>query len=206
MSLPSHLQPVNWTAVEDSIFDWMRIVSGLKDESIRWEQQDLAQPDYPYVSLLISSVIKEATSGPDETRSSTDLTQANGQEVELMTVGSREFTLTVQAWADERSGANDSRRDPMFLATKLRSSLGQRTTVDRLKAAGISLIEEGAVNNTSITVNDIWIQRFTFDVRMRVVAEMTERIGFIDEIQGTGTINPGPNQVTVDIGVDVGTP
>ena len=204
MSLAEQLQPVHWSKFMGAISDWVLRKSGYPEDQIQWEDQDLAQPDYPYISLKRNTVIREGDQGADEVRTVTDLNQPLGQEIEMINLGPREVLLTVQVHADEKAGANVPGSDPMFMASRLVASLGQQSVVDALKAAGISIIEEGDVTDTSITVNEIWTKRSTFAVRLRVMSFMTERTGYIDAVGITGTLNPGP--VVVDGSVPPGTP
>lgn len=186
-ALAVELQPIDWGAIEGAIFDWVVDKLALPENQVIFEDQNLPQPPYPYVSLKrTAGPTKEG--GKDELRASTDLTQPAGQEIELLTAGLREFTLTTQVWVDPFSGANDPNGDAVKLASKLQASLGQLTVQERFRTVGVAIIEELAVTDTSLVVNAEFISRATLDVRLRVTSGITERTGFYDKtlIESTG--------------------
>jgi len=178
-SLATHLQPVDWKTIDDGIYDW---IVGLLDLAVIWENQNVPQPDYPYVSLLRTAFIE--LGGVPEKRWSYDVGQPAGQGLELEATSMVEFTLSAQAHVDADAGANDPSCNAVALLGKLRASLGlltvQRNFQDTL---GLAIVQPMPVQDISLVVNDEWISRAVFDVRLRTRSVMTERTGYIDKVE-----------------------
>lgn len=178
-ALETHLQPVDWKTIDEGLYDW--IVDTL-DVSVIWENQNVPQPDYPYVSLLRSAFVE--LGGVPEKRTATDLAQPAGQEIEIEATTMVEFTLSVQAHVDADAGANDPACNAVALLGKLRASMGllsvQRNFQDNL---GLAIVERIAVQDISVVVNDEWISRALYDVRLRTRSSITERTGYIDKVE-----------------------
>ena len=177
-SLASHLQPVDWETIDNGLYDWL---VELLDVSVIWVNQNVPQPDYPYVTLERNSMI--ILGGVPEKRYTTDLGQPAGKEIEIEATSMLEFTLALQAFVDSSAGANDPMRNAMALLAKARASLGmlswQRTFQDSL---GLAIVQELPVLDISEVVNDEWISRAAFDVRLRTRTVMTEQTGYTDKV------------------------
>jgi hypothetical protein len=181
-SLAPELQPICWADIEGAIYDW---VNGKVGWEAIWEDQNLPQPPYPYLSLKRSGVRR--VGGKPEVRTSTDLGQPLGEEIELLTTSPAEFTLTVQGFMDEDSGANDPDVNAVQTLTKLQASLGQLSVQSQLRAVGLSVVEELPVMDISEVVNGEFLNRAAFDVRLRTASVMTERTGFIEQVEVEST-------------------
>lgn len=189
-SLATSLQPVDWNTIECCLHDWVTDKLSFDTDRVIWEDQNITQPRFPYISMKRISTVKEG--GVDETRATTDLAQDAGEEIELLTTGPIAFTLTVQAHIDEQWGANKPGGNATFLLSKLRASLGQRSVCDAFTACGLSVIEELAINDISLVFNGQFINRASMDVRLRTASVMTERVGYIDKVDIEST----------DLGID----
>lgn len=176
------LQPIDWTTIEAALHGWVIATLGLGDESVIWSDQNIAQPAYPYISMKRGNIV-EGGGLTDELRTFTDLTQALGEEIEMLTVGPREFTLNIQAHVDECNGANDPNLNSVKLLSKLQASLAQLSVCSLLSTAGMAVIERLGVQDISLVLNGQFINRASFDVRIRTTSVMTERTGFIDKVQ-----------------------
>ena len=195
------MSEINWQEIECAIIDWAEgKFSDLDRTQFFFEDQNLSQPPYPYLTFKRDSLVR--VSGKDEIRVSTDLTQPAGKEIALETIGIREFTLTVNAWVDDESGGQDPNCNAMFMMSVLQLSLSQLSTQEIFCLAGISVVEELAVVNLSQVVNTAFVSRAAMDVRMRVAFSCIERTGYIDtvEISSVPCDPPSPSDVT---GVDL---
>lgn len=182
-------EPVDWAVIDDALFDWIIGALGLENDQCLWAKQNAPQPRYPYVTLDHPGFADEPGT-LDETRTSTDLGQPAGEEIELLTTGPREFTLTVTAHVDDRTGgAHDANANAEALLSKAHSSLGKQSVLDALAAAGIALIERMAVLDTSVVVNGEWVSQASMDVRLRVTSNVTERTGYIDKVAVSSTFS-----------------
>jgi hypothetical protein len=170
-------QPIDWKKVDDAIYDW---IGGKLGYTVIWENQNVEQPAYPYVSLLRTSLAEEG--GPKETRHSFISGQPAGQEIQLLTYEPVKFTLAVSVHVDRAQGANDPSSNAMDIASKIRGSLGQESTIEQLLAEGLSVVGEEGIQDTSVVVNGVWISRATMDVIFRTASVMTERTGYADKV------------------------
>ncbi len=175
------LQPIDWVTTDGTLQNW--IVDKLDFDVTRviWADQNLAQPPYPYISMRRGPIVEGG--GFDETRTSTDLTQSSGEEIEILTTSPREFTLNLQAHVDEANGANDANCNAVKFLTKLQSSLDQISVHSALEQAGLAVIERLGVNDISLVLNGQFINRASFDIRFRTTSVMTERTGFIEKVE-----------------------
>jgi hypothetical protein len=191
-SLATHLQPVDWETIDSGLYDWLVELLGV---TVIWANQNVPQPDYPYLTLHRNSMV--ILGGVPEKRYTTDLGQPAGKEIEIEATSMLEFTLGIQAFVDAGAGANDPMCNAVALLNKARASLGmlswQRTFQDTL---GLAIVEPLAVIDVSEVVNDEWISRAALDIRLRTRSVMTEQTGFTDKVTIKST------QLGVDFTVD----
>lgn len=180
--LAEQLQPICWQTIDDAIYDW---VTGKVNLDAIWEDQNLPEPAYPYLSLRRSGFRKEG--GKPEVRTSTDLNRPLGEEIELLTTSPGEFTLSVKAFVDEDNGANEPNRNAVQYCSKLQASLGQLSVQSHLREAGLAIIEELEVKDISLVENGEFLNRAIFEVRLRATSVMTERTGFIEKVEVEST-------------------
>jgi len=169
--------PIAWDDVEDAIYDWFVAATGL---ATIWSEQDAPQPPYPYASLNITSGPTKVA-GLDETRTTYDVGQLLGQEIGIETAGLREITLSCQIHARQLDATPANH--PRNLMSRAQSSLGMESFLSGLRVAGLSVIEEGPVQNVSEVVEDTWITRAMMDVRFGLAASVEERVGYIKDTE-----------------------
>ena len=191
---------IDWNRVDCAILDWAKAKLPELDESrFQWAEQNLAQPAYPYLTFRRDSVVR--TSAKDEVRTSTDLTQPQGEEIALETIGVREFTLTVNAFVDDDNGATDPNCDATALLTVLQVALSQLSIQEIFCLAGLSVVEELPIVNLSQEINGEFKSRAAMDVRFRTAFSCIERTGYIDTVEVSSVpCNPGGGDVE---GVDL---
>ena len=184
MSLAKDLQPVDWLPIEDAIYGWLTgdipDLGEIVNEAI-WEDQNTPQPSYPYASMKIIAYAKEG--GLDETRMTQLIGAPAGKEIEFLSTNLIAFTLSLSFHVDRAAGANTPGSRGMSLAAKAQASLGMGIVLDYLRAAGIAVIEELGINDTSVVVNGEWLSRATMDVRMRTTTQMTYESGYMASVQ-----------------------
>lgn len=175
--MPPVPSPIAWTTIEDAIYDWIFAATGL---ATIWGEQDSPQPVYPYASLrVIAGPTKVA--GQDEERITYDGGQPLGQEIGIEVAGLREMTVSIQVHARESDAL--STNHPRDMMTRAQSSLGLPSVLSALHVAGLSVIEEGAVQNVSEAIEDTWISRAMMDVRFGLAASIMERTGYIKDVE-----------------------
>jgi hypothetical protein len=178
-ALALELQPIDWATIEGALYDWL--VSAVVENAI-WEDQNVPQPDYPYASMkVIAGPVKEA--GKDELRSSTLTGQPAGEEVELLSTSPVVMTLSISFHADPAAGALEPATRARSLAMKAQASLGKLSVIRMLDDAGLAIVREEGVTDTSLVINGEWLSRATLDVRFRTATQMTERTGYMDKVQ-----------------------
>lgn len=195
--MPPIPSPIPWQTVEDALYDWFNGVTGL---ATIWSEQDAPQPPYPYASInVIAGPTKVA--GQDEQRITYDGGQPAGQEVGIEVAGLREMTLSCQIHVRQQDAtpANHARD----LMSRAQSSLGLPSVLSALQVAGLSVIEEGPVQNVSQVIEDTWIARAMMDVRFGLASSVEERTGYIAEVEadplykkpdGTTAVDPELHQ------------
>lgn len=194
---------ISWKPIDDALFDWvLRVFPNLERANVQWEDQNLAQPHYPYVSFKKDSIIGNGSQ--DETRETTDLAQPLGQEVALETISVREFTLAINAHVDDESGGRDPDCDANWMMTKLQTSLSQLITKENFELAGISTIEDLGISNLSQTQNGVFFSKANMDVRFRVCFSSIERTGYIDSANVKSVPSDPPQSDDVS-GIDITT-
>lgn len=192
---------LEWKPIDDALFNWvLRVFPDLSRASVQWENQNLPQPIYPFVTFNKGTLIGNGSQ--DETRETTDLAKPAGEEVALETVSVREFTLAINAHVDEESGSKDPDCDAFWMMTKLQVSLSQLSTEEAFELAGISIVEDLGVTDLSQTQNGVFFSKASMDVRLRICFSSVERTGYIDSanVQSMPSDPPQPNDVS---GVDI---
>ena len=170
---------IEWKPIDDALFDWvLRVFPTLGRPSVQWENQNLPQPAYPYVTFKKGSLVGNGSK--DESRETTDLTAPAGEEVSIETVSVREFTLSVSAYVDESSGSKDPDCDAFWMMTRLQVSLSQLSTSEAFELVGISIVEDLGVDDLSQTQNGQFFSKANMDVRLRVCFSSIEKAGYID--------------------------
>jgi hypothetical protein len=168
-------QPIAWETVELAIHDWMAEATEL--ETI-WRNQSTPRPEYPYATLLIiAGPVRRG--GRDEVRTETLSGQPQGEEVAVTTCGLREFTVSCQIYVAKPDHVNPEAH-ARSLMTAAQSNLGQLSTLARLRAAGLSVVEEGPVQNIDEVLEDAYVSRSNMDVRFYAAANVVERTGYIE--------------------------
>ena len=194
---------IEWKSIEKVLFDWvLRVFPNLTKEAVQWEDQNLPEPIYPFVTLRKSTLV--SIGAPDETRQTTDLSQPRGEEVSFETISVREFTLFMNAHVDEDSGAKDPDCDAFWMMTKLQTSLSQITTMENFELAGISTIEDLGVDNLSQTQNGEFFSKANMDVRLRVCFSEIDKRGYIDSAN-VKSVPSDPPQADDIKGIDITT-
>lgn len=191
------LQPVDWQAIDDATQAWVASVLGL---TVNWENQNVPQPAYPYVTLLRNPETDEG--GINEIRNRT--VDANGDVInpgdpgtpdanEAIIFQPIQWTLSATAHTDFGNGGNDPAANAVARLGKLKRSLGLESTTDAFTAVGVSIVSPEEIVDSTLVINGEWISKATLDVIFRTASVMTEAQSFIDKV----------NLVSTQLGVDV---
>lgn len=198
------LQPIDWRTINRALIDWIKENVSAVNERVRWENQNIPQPsrkklEFPYITMLRTSVVDEG--GIAETRTRTldasgeIVTPTNGltpEENEEIALEPVIINLSVSAHVDAKAGANDPGCDAMALLGRAQRSLNLTSVNEKLKAAFLSVVDEGSIIDTSVVINGEWQSKATLDAIFRTGSALAEKIGFIDKTQ----------IVSIDFGID----
>jgi len=109
-----------------------------------------------------------------------------GHEVGLEVIGMREITVSCQIYV-ERPDNLDPTKHAVHLMTVAQSALGLPTVLATLDTAGVSVIEEGDVNDISEIGGASYGSRANMDVRFGLASVVEERVGYIETVEISST-------------------
>lgn len=182
---------------ECGISEWIENTLGLKKSQIFWKNQNQPQPKYPYVALIKSNV---RPVGIEELRTITD---DNGDQC-FATVGLREIQLSVEAFADDKSGALDPDTNAFALLSTLIDSTLDMKTLEYFCAAKAAFVEEqNPILDISSVISGKYVSRAIVDLKFRVlcVRKHGEEMGCIETVKirsVCGPLSPYELEVTSD--------
>jgi hypothetical protein len=177
---------MNWPAIEAAIAAWIERSAGV---TAQWANQRLPEPIRPYAKLNRISIIGH---GMDEQRSDTDLSRV-GEEVELLAVARREFSVSCQIFAAPAVGAAAA----ADLMERAKIALSLESTNDAFDAAGIAVVDAGNISDLPESPTNSWSSRAQMDVSFYATSTASERTTFIEKLElvdertGTAWVVPG---------------
>jgi hypothetical protein len=170
-------RPIDWEAIQDTLWQWFRDVSGC--ETI-WANQAAPQPAYPYASLnILPGTLNHGAL--DEQRIQDDGT--------LAIVGPRDFVLSCQIHvAPEASNNPDC--DARTRAHAIVSSIAVPPWKAELAAVNIGIRERGQIQMLDLVVGAQWIKRAQVDLRFGTMSNVDVSnwpaiadIGYFDKVE-----------------------
>lgn len=183
------LQPVDWSTIEAAIYDWVQ--ARLDNIAVIWENQLIAQPSYPYVSLLRIATVDEG--GIDELRYRTldadglvlgeDAGAGAAATQEEQVYAPVVFTVSIKAHVGFCTGAARPSDDAIALASRLKRSLRLTSVVTSFAAAGMSVVREEQIQDISSVINGDWVSMSSLDVLFRTASVMTESVSFVEKVE-----------------------
>jgi hypothetical protein len=166
---------MNWAEIQQAIYTW---ANGSTDCATAWADQKRPQDDInsAMVTLRPMSVIDEGEAEVRERETSGELYQDSFLS----------HLLTVNVQVATKSSAFASHA--MNIAQRARNSLRLLDFSAGLDAAGLSVVQAGAVSNISAVAGPGFESRATFDVVFRVmsVTEAETSSGWFNQVQITG--------------------
>lgn len=125
----------NWSVLKPELCDWVAGLMGIDASSVAFEKQPReAFDEGPTVELRLSAY---QGVGQDGTRYEFDAAAPNGQQMVPTVTGQRQFTLGVQV----QSLDNEDDADAWSYASRLIDRLCRPTSLNKLRKAGLALIE-----------------------------------------------------------------
>lgn len=124
--------PFDWDTAKKALHTWL---SGQLGITVRWQDQDIPRPAYPYATLAILAGPRR-TGSLDENRWED---QAGGSGVRVAVVGDREITVSCQTYVSFEGAAYDHDTDASARLAIAEASLGMDDVHAALRVAGLSV-------------------------------------------------------------------
>ena len=175
---------IAWDAIEDAVRAWVVATAGIDADSIYFADQDLPFSEVaPRISIRIGDGNRV---GQAALQHDFDAGRPLGEEVEFKAQQMLEVVVDLQAFAPTTTGSGMTAR--RFLASVL-AGLALPSVRDALNAAGLGVLEEGSIQRVPQVRSAAHEDRAVASVRMLVKQEATERTGYIEEVETSGTID-----------------
>lgn len=171
---------MNWTAIEDALWDWVKAATGLADANIVWAQQGAPRVAPPFVTLRIDFV---RTLGRDGMQVIDNPGGDPGEEVLLTVRGQRLCQLTIQAVSTTALGASAAvaMLEQVIAASKLPSR------VTALNDAKVGIADFDTVQSMDAVVGAGTEPRATVSCRFFTTAETSETGTYVESIEADGS-------------------
>lgn len=178
-----------WTAIENAIQTIVKSASGFDGPHCYWDDQNVTQPAGPFITLHMGDVIPK---GIDYENVSINHDGTVGvDDVSLRVVGSREFTVLLQAHVPPGGGYTG----PAFGASSARAVLSRVNTtfassvsIAALQTAECSCFDPGTVSYVGELVGTVFKGRATLTMRFyarEIVETFTTSIETVSPVTGT---------------------
>ena len=169
---------IAYATAETALIAWLQLGTGLTKIIFPHQQT----PAMPYLSLSLGPV--RSVTPIDELRYSTDLGQPAGQEVQQTVVGQRTFTVSVQAFTLQETGAGTAKE---LLASAL---LRAGTPTQRLLfgVAGLAFLYAEPLNALP-RLGPMGQGRAAVDLHFAVVDTVVDATGYIASCTPAGTFS-----------------
>jgi hypothetical protein len=174
---------ISWRIAEDAIFEWFAGATGI---DVIWSDQDVPQPPWPYGTLKIISG-PDRIGGEDNIRRSTDMTKA-GEEVQLEHNGPRHILVSCQVIQGPPNTHNPDLH-ARHLASAAHAALSLGSINQAFIVAGLAVVDIEAITDIDTEVGGEWTTRSVFDVTFAYTSSINERVGFVENIEITGTVD-----------------
>lgn len=189
--------PIPWQVVEDALHAWITAALGIE---VSWLNQAEPQPPYPFVSVNITGPTQIGTGDELRTNELTDSAGAPNDTWEHEARGQREIIVAIQidVGPPENSAPGAHAR---HLATKVQSSLSLEAFLGPLDIAGLAFIGfVGPIQDTSLTVANVYTDRKLLEVRFGLASSVAEDIDVIEATTVTGTVDGRVDGGTFTVG------
>lgn len=172
---------LTYEELEKAVYDW---ASAQSEWETIFHDPNAPRPALPYLLLKIDSFVQIGE----------DCISPPNNEGECTISGSREFTLSINAYGDEGFAG-------LLL---LRDSLQKPSVQMALNADGLVFVDHHGVKDLTTLLNTSFEQRAQMDVLFRVGNLIVDTVGYIETVEITGTYkNPnGSTAMTENITIN----
>lgn len=167
-------------AIQRALYSWVKnecdgVIPG---EQIVWRNQSEPLPPRPCVTMKIIS-------GPRRVGYSDNVQYLSGDR--FMVGGQREMTVSIQVFGNTQI----HRPIASQLTADLNASLSKQTVLDRLRAAGVAVFNQGEVSNITALEETEFEERAEFDVLLGIAENVVDDPGIIEHANVTPEVT-GP--------------
>lgn len=176
-------QGINFKDIEDALFAFAKASTGYADAAIIFDSQDLLSPEpTPYVTIRVGDLLNI---GIDGTAYSFDANRPTGEEIHRTTQGMRDLIVSFAFFTPAVVGSATART----AAAKMQADLSRQSLRDALNAAGLGVMDPGAVRWVPKINNTTFEGRAVLEVRFAVPQGAVDATGYIALVNATPTIN-----------------
>lgn len=164
---------IDFEAIEDALFDWVKAASGLADDYIFFDSQNGVAPiPNPYVTIRIGDM---PNIGVDAQTHEYNSGASAGHEIVFYTNGMRDLTVSVTAFTPDTVGSGSART----IAAKLQAYLALDSIRDPLNAAGLGVLDAGTVRWVPKLDDTDFEGRALLEVRFCLAQSASDTTGYI---------------------------
>lgn len=167
--------------LEDAISYWVRQTTGLDDAHVLFAEQTGPRPldGQAFASIRMGGITPLAVVDPVE--ETYDNTQPPGQEVEQRVAGLREMAVSVQLFGSQNTKVTgDNTASTMALAAQV--GLGLPSVKANFEAVGMSLFDNGSIDNVTALKGTQFEGRSILNVRCYINQTVSEHTGYIETV------------------------
>lgn len=179
---------MNIKALQEAIRTiWLLPASGLPADRVYFARQEM-ETAAPSPRLVVDLGDIDSFGQLDEVKYEVVAGAPAGQEIKMTARGPRELTVTMEAFspsADAKQAENDARQ----LLSRVMTWLGLPTVRPALNAAGLGILRRGLVRWIPGIPRAAWEGRASVETIFCVVETAEARVGYIQTVQGTRTID-----------------
>ena len=170
---------IPYATLEAALVAWLALGTGLTRIIFTHQQT----PPLPYLTLSLGPV--RSVTPIDEVVSTTDLTQPAGQEVQQSVYGQRTFTVSVQAFTIQETGAGTAKE--LLASALLRAATPTQRAL--FNVAGIAFLYAEPLNALP-RLGPVGQGRAAVNLHFAVVDSIVNPTGYIASCTPAGTLSP----------------
>lgn len=190
---------MNLKAIQEAIRTlWVLPASGLADGAVFFSHPESAAPPQsvrPCVSIWVGAPERV---GLDQVSRDFDPAGAAGQEIIYRASGPRELQVMLQAFSSSANGL-DAASDARALLSKIETSLSLPNIRSALNAAAIGVLRHQPAQWVPGIARAGWEGRATLETIFCVSETVEARIGYIQSVSGTRTVDDSSTPYTLII-------
>lgn len=164
--------------LEDAIYTWVRVGSGLAAANVNWAAQNQASPVGTHITLRMRSI---RPLGNDWVDVEDNPSPSAGAEVLFKVRGMRRVTLTIACYGEDPIGADG----PLAIVNDVLTALALPSRSDALASAGVGISQIADVQALDgVEGSTTFEPRAQVDVVFFAAAELVETGTYIEHVGG----------------------